>query len=189
MRSSIVPPDPEKRSEPVVWRTIASKNASRLEQELEAKLREAREAGHSEAQASMETKMRPVLERLGDALKDLATLRGQIARQTERDLVDLSLEIAKKILHQELAANPASIQSMVRAALQKLDAQEIQRVRVHPDQEEFVREYLAPLGTKVEVVADPALESGGAIFDFNRGRLDASIGTQLKEIERSLHED
>jgi flagellar biosynthesis/type III secretory pathway protein FliH len=36
------------------------------------------------------------------------------------------------------------------------------------------------------VSADPAQERGGVIFETSRGKLDVSIGTQLREIERGL---
>ena len=39
---------------------------------------------------------------------------------------------------------------------------------------------------RFEVVAEPRLERGAAIFETTRGSLDASIETQLDEIQRGL---
>jgi flagellar biosynthesis/type III secretory pathway protein FliH len=41
-------------------------------------------------------------------------------------------------------------------------------------------------GQSIEVVADPAQPAGGIIFEISRGSLDASLDTQLREIERGL---
>jgi flagellar assembly protein FliH len=38
----------------------------------------------------------------------------------------------------------------------------------------------------VEVIADPSAEPGAVIFETDRGNLDASLESQLKEIERGL---
>jgi flagellar assembly protein FliH len=52
----------------------------------------------------------------------------------------------------------------------------------------MVKQFLEKLGLpqRVEVVSDPGLERGAAVFDSNRGALDASVETQLSEIERGL---
>jgi flagellar assembly protein FliH len=38
----------------------------------------------------------------------------------------------------------------------------------------------------IELVPDASLERGAAIFETTRGNLDASIETQLREIERGF---
>jgi len=38
----------------------------------------------------------------------------------------------------------------------------------------------------LEIVADASLQAGSAIFETSRGELDASINTQLAEIDRGL---
>ncbi len=39
---------------------------------------------------------------------------------------------------------------------------------------------------QVEVIADPSRELGTVIFETERGNLDASVESQLQEIERGL---
>jgi len=40
----------------------------------------------------------------------------------------------------------------------------------------------------VEIMPDPSLERGAAILETARGNLDASVDTQLREIERGFLE-
>jgi flagellar assembly protein FliH len=52
----------------------------------------------------------------------------------------------------------------------------------------MVQQFLEKMGLprRVEVIADPGLERGAVILDSARGMLDASVETQLSEIERGF---
>jgi flagellar assembly protein FliH len=56
---------------------------------------------------------------------------------------------------------------------------------MHPDLETTVRSTIEQSGRRasVEVVADASLDRGAVVLETNRGNLDASIETQLREIE------
>ena len=73
-------------------------------------------------------------------------------------------------------------------ALEKLQGQEISRVRVHPAHVALVTESLRrnTASAQVEVVADPSRALGTVIFETRHGNLDASVDSQLQEIERGL---
>ena len=90
--------------------------------------------------------------------------------------------------HREIAADPEAILGLVKAASQKCAARETQRLRVSPRDAETIREQHARLNLPpgLEIVADANLERGSAIFETSRGDLDASVDTQLAEIERGF---
>jgi flagellar biosynthesis/type III secretory pathway protein FliH len=77
---------------------------------------------------------------------------------------------------------------LVKAAFSKLQSREISRVRMHPGLETLVRKCLEQAGSPKSLVlsADPALNPGELFFDTSQGLLDASVDTQLREIERGL---
>jgi flagellar assembly protein FliH len=103
-------------------------------------------------------------------------------------MVRLSLAIARRILRREMSVDPEAMHGLVLGALEKLQSQEIHRVRVHPSRAAAVDACLRQNlpGTSVEVVADPSREPGTVIFETTRGNLDASVDCQLQEIERGL---
>jgi flagellar biosynthesis/type III secretory pathway protein FliH len=74
------------------------------------------------------------------------------------------------------------------AALEKLQAQEICRVRANPAQAAAITACLreGASNAKVEVIPDGSLQPGGVVFETNQGNLDASVDSQLAEIERGL---
>jgi flagellar assembly protein FliH len=144
--------------------------------------------GETVARQKLEGEVRRAAEQLAVSASDWAASRAEIIRRAEADVVQLSLEIARRILHREVSVDPAALSALVRAALEKLASQQICSVRVHPDQEQMVRATLAQLGrsSEIEVVADVAQSRGGALFETGSGSLDASIETQLREIERGF---
>jgi flagellar assembly protein FliH len=153
-------------------------------QSYEAGLR----AGEGVAKKALESETRAVVDRLAATIADVASARSDAIRRAEADTVRLAVEIARRVLHRELSVDPNALEALAKAALNKLQSQEIRRVRVHPDQEELLRASLRQTGRgkTIEVVADPSQPPGGILFDIGRGMLDASVNTQLDEIARGL---
>lgn len=151
-------------------------------------MRAAREEGRREGEAAVRRQLDAVIEQLARSVEDLSTVRARLRRQAEADLVHLAVAIARRILRRELTLDPDAIAGLVHAALQRLAGQEIARVRVHPELAVAIRTALAEgQGAQAaEVVADARLEVGAVIFETERGNLDASVETQLAEIERGL---
>ena len=162
-----------------------------LERQVARQAQEARETGYREGEAAGRTQaaaeLRPALEKLARGIREIAGLRPQIVSQAAADLVDLSLGIARRILHRQLSVDPGALEGLVSGALQKLAAQEICRLRIHPDLEPGVRQALAGEGrASLPVIADGTLERGAILLETARGKLDASLETQLAEIGRGL---
>jgi flagellar assembly protein FliH len=163
-----------------------------LESLLEQRVHEARESGRREGDAEGRTRaaddLRAAIERLANSISELDQFRGQLLRQTEGDAVRLSIAIARRVLRRELTVDPEAIEGLVRAALERLQSQENCRVRMHPDYVPALRASVERLGMtgRVEVIEDAAQEPGAAVFEMSRGSLNASIDSQLKEIERGL---
>jgi flagellar assembly protein FliH len=144
--------------------------------------------GEAAARQQLEVQLRQMTDQLAHTVADVAACRGDAIRRAEADIVQLSMEIARRVIHRELSMDSSVLGALIRAALEKLASQEVHRVRVHPDQAQAVRRCLEEMGrsTDIEVAGDPTLPPGGAIFESSRGSLDASVETQLQEIERGL---
>ncbi len=201
--SRVLTADAEAR--PILWRSRPSAQASapadgpaatvitpELEAEIQQQVRLAFEAGLREGEAAarqkIEAEVRQLTAQLAQSAADVASARSEAIRRAEADVVRLAVEIAQRIIHRELSEDPSALASLIRAALEKLASQEVHRVRVHPAQAETVRACLEQTGRlgNIEVASDPSQPPGGAIFETTRGSLDASVETQLQEIERGL---
>src|SRR5206468_2138264 len=99
------------------------------QRDVERRIQEARQAGFQDGLATAKTaaaaEIKALNERVSKTIADLAELRPRLRRQAEGDLVKLSLAIAKRILHRELAVDPQAMRGLIQAALEKLQSQEI----------------------------------------------------------------
>ena len=167
-------------------------HSEELNAAIELRVRQAYESGFLEGEAaarqSAESQVREAVEKLAATVVEVAATRSDVMRRAEADMVRLSVEIARRILHRELSLDTSAMEALIRAALEKLRSQEVYRVRVHPDQEQLVRTCLQQTGrnSDIEVVSDASQPRGGAVFEISRGSLDASVETQLLEIENGL---
>jgi flagellar assembly protein FliH len=100
----------------------------------------------------------------------------------------LAIAIARRVLYRELATDPEAILGLVNAAFNKLNARETHRLRVSPRDAAVIEEHRLKLQfpPALEIAADGSLTPGSAIFETSRGDLDASVDTQLAEIDRGL---
>ncbi len=160
---------------------------ARLEQDLVQARAAARAEGEAHGRQQAQAELQPVIQKLAAAIHETAELRGRLREQAESDLVRLAIAIARKILGREITSDPEAIAGVVKASLDRLRGQELLRVRLHPDCKAKVAESLSRFGaSRAEVVGDPGCDRGSVIFETTRGNLDASIDTQLREIERGL---
>ncbi len=171
---------------------VVQPQSAEMERLRQAELAQCRqrafEEGLKQGREEAANEIKKANERLAHNLRDLVALKRRLRNEAETDVVKLSLAIAKRILHRELNADPDSIQGVVHAGLQKLQNREITKVRICPSALDSVRAALEKAGAlpAVSIVPDPKLRNGDIIFETSLGELDASVETQLHEIERGF---
>lgn len=208
MSSDIAAPGDIRSASPIAWRRVEAPGnctaalsdsvapcpapSGQTNETIEQRIKEAHAGGVREGEAvgrkRAASELEPVMERLERTIAELGGLRARLRREAESDLVRLALAIARRILRRELAVDPDAIHGLVLGALEKLQGQEIFRVRVHPTHAGIVSGSLSQMAAAapVEVVPDASRELGTVIFETDRGNLDASVESQLREIERGL---
>jgi len=207
MSSRIIQPETGVAAAPIVWRAAGASPArtrtaekslvpesrvAEMQQEAEARTRAAYNqglaAGEAAAQQRAQQKLDPVLHGLNTTIAELASLRKRIRAEAEDDAVKLAIAIARRVLYRELATDPEAILGLVKAAFSKLNVRETHRLRVSPADAAVIQEHRAKfqIPPGLEIASDESLTPGSAIFETSRGDLDASIETQLSEIDRGL---
>jgi flagellar assembly protein FliH len=156
----------------------------RVQEARQAALREGESVGRNQATAQVQ----PLLDKLAQSIREIGELRPKLRHEAEMDVVKLALAIAKKILHRELSADPDSVSALIRVAMEKIRIHELVRVRIHPQHHSSVQQTITQvtMGAQVEVLPDAKLPLGGVVIETTRGDFDASVETQLREIERGL---
>ena len=148
-------------------------------------MREGEAAGRSRAAAELQ----PVIERLARSIEELAGLRARLRSEAEAIWSSCRWLSPAACCAANWLIDPDALHGLVLAALEKLQgAGNLPRegaplARGHGDR--MLAERPRP-ASNVEVVPDPSREPGAVVFETARGNLDASVESQLQEIERGL---
>ncbi len=171
----------------------ASMESVRLEQQahLAALEREAFAKGYAQGErAGLEAggkRAEAMLRRVAQTLTDLGSLRETLIQQTERQMVQLALTIARRIVYREVTLDPELIAAMAHVALKKLGTTSPATIRLNPaDYTVVAHDGERWAGMPVKVVPDPAIARGGCLVESEFGRIDASIDRQFEEMTRAL---
>lgn len=207
MSSRIIRPDAGAESAPIVWRAsgvsitqtrdagksvVPESRVAEIQREADARSKAAYQqglaAGETAAQQSAQQKIDPVLHALSAMIAELASLKKRVRAEAEDEAVKLSIAIARRVLYREISTDPEAILGLVKAAFGKLNARETHRLRVCPSDVAAIQEHRVKLQIPpgLEIASDGSLTPGSAIFETSRGDLDASVDTQLAEIDRGL---
>ncbi len=159
-----------------------------VETRAQAAYQQGQTAGEAAAGQRATQRMDPVLASLASMTKELASMRPRFRKDAEEDTVNLAIAIARRVLHRELATDPEAILGLVIAAFQKLSARETHRLRLSPADAATLQENKARMNLPagLEIFPDSSVPLGSVIFETSRGELDASVDTQLAEIQRGF---
>ena len=150
------------------------------------------ESGYAEGMAAAEQAMRGVLDQLGSLIANVHENHSTFFRAAERQVVDLALQIAQKVIEREVENIPDLAVNVIRSALEEMDARTALRVRVSPADEEILRRRWAdvvPPGIgpeRIELVCDERVLSGGAVIESTNGQVDAQLETKLAQLGNAL---
>jgi flagellar assembly protein FliH len=163
-------------------------NDSDLPQQIRQAFQSGFQEGQAAAQREHDAVVRPLADQLTETLASFAELRLRMRRESEQEVVELAIAIARRVLHRELTLDPEAVRGLVKVAFERTGSRELNRVRVHPAQSGLIQALIekACPDRRIELVADSAMGPGDVIFETERGDLDASVDSQLEEIRRGL---
>lgn len=165
---------------------------TRLKGEVLQKSQEAYAAGRAEGEKglrqTLEQQVDAEVSKLRVLMKEVRASGPKLRRETEEELVRLAVAVARRIVHRELTVDPHALSGLIKAAFEKLDQREVQQIRTDQGSLAVVKKIAGEIGGagSIRVVADPTLRVGSLLIDFPKGQLDASVETQLDEIERGF---
>lgn len=130
--------------------------------------------------------------RLQTLLKNLQEALNQIDDQLAQSLLDLSLEIARKMVLETLQIKPEIVLKIVSNAISSLPHfNQNAHLILNPDDAEFVRkqmgEHLANAGWKI--FTDSKIEPGGCQVETAHSNVDASNRARWQHIVESIGQD
>jgi flagellar assembly protein FliH len=148
--------------------------------------------GHAAGIAAAEESMAQSVHRLAALVSSIHENHTAFFRAAERQVVDLALQIAQKVVERELENMPDMAVNVIRGALEEMDARTALRVRVNPDDEEVLRRRWAqvvPPGVvadRIELQPDERVQPGGGIIETTHGQVDAQLESKLAQLGNAL---
>ncbi len=162
-------------------------NLHQLQQRADTDRRNAHEAGRRQGDQEARAELQPVLERLNASIAEIVGMRADLRRRAERDVVQLALLIAKRVLHRQLSVDEDALTAIARVAFERLTRSESYTLTVHPRFAPSVAAAVpASQAARVEIRPDPNCAQGALIIHSAEGVIDASIDVQLEEIQHGL---
>jgi len=161
--------------------------------EDEAKAR-GQKAGYEEGWASGSSEVERLVGRIHVILEKITEKRQEIIEGTEVQIVQLVLQIAKKVV-KVISENQRNVViNNVLQALRKLKTRGDVVVRVNLEDlkvtSEHTKEFLSLVENvkSITVMEDTSVDQGGAIVETDFGEIDAKISSQFAELEEKILE-
>jgi len=137
------------------------------------------EAGGKRAEA--------MLRRVAQTIEELGGLRQTLIHETEREMVQLALTLARRVVHREVSLDHELAAALAHVALDRLGTNTPATIRLNPEDYTIVAQDGARWGGQtVTVVPDPAISRGGCLVESAFGSVDATIERQFDELSRAL---
>ena len=150
--------------------------------------------GQVEANTKMDAQIDEIKNNFNNVISKLNQEKENLFATWQDSLLELSLDIAEKIVNIELDRNDDCFHSMVRKAINSLD--EENKIILMLCEQDYNRyfvaediEYKTRKGTiHVKVEIDTKLKQGDCIVQTEKGYVDCGVDTQLSKIKQNLQE-
>jgi len=175
-----------RRADDLVRRAALEADAIR-EQSQQAGYTEGYATGAQEARAELAGAL-ALVQRAG---AEGVAIRNDLLRRSEHEMVEMVISALRAILGERAVEDPSVVGHTVRHALQRAAAQNVVRVRVHPDQAGLVIAEMMDADGEAppfEVFADGSVGLGGCVVETAHGRVDARLDVQLDAIALLLRD-
>ena len=141
-----------------------------------------------------EKKAIKIIENIENIFNEIASLKHDVLKQQEREIIDLIFAVAEKIVHHEVRSKESVIKNAILDAL-KLAVEKSKVVfNVNPDDYDYVEKLRPEIfnqnkGLKsIIVTSDPGVSRGGCYLETPYGNIDATIESKLEKIYQCLQE-
>jgi flagellar assembly protein FliH len=175
------------------WRTREEESfRSQLEEEKRRGYEEGYQLGIEDGIQHAKEQYQIYLQRAADLLEQAYQEKAAIIREADPFVIELTMEIAKKVIQQELKTHPETLLDIIKQTLSSVYETDSISIGVAPEDFSFVqkqREQLLAMNNgqvEIKVFPDYSIQQGGCIIRTSSGSVDARIDVQLSEIKKVL---
>ena len=146
--------------------------------------------GNQKIESMVAERVSEMRDRLAGTIESISGLSSEITAGSETGMVELALQIAKKIVGREVAVDREIILTVVKTSLAKLHNRSVAIIHLNPEDFAFVDAQRQRIGFRgaLELIEDPTISMGGCLVHTETGEIDARIESQFDEIAHGLLE-
>lgn len=150
------------------------------------------EQGREEGRRLVYEEYSTALKQSAAILDEAPVIKRRMIEEAEPFVLDLTIEIARKVIGEHLSVEKENVIALIRKALSRTQEYRAITVAVSPDVYSYVQEnrakLLEVLDSQVEltVIPDESIADGGSVIRTTMGSVDARVDTQLEEIKKAL---
>lgn len=166
--------------------------AKATEEGFEAGIEQARIDALAEIHAEWDQRIKDLTDDIRQVIAAIQSEKATLWKQTEKDIVTFSIEMAQKIIKTEVQQNPKVIGEVIRHCLRRVVNKERIRVRISPADIDAVRSQREDLmlvldgAENFEIIDDRRVQQGGCVIETIAGTIDAKMDTQLERVVTAL---
>jgi flagellar assembly protein FliH len=129
---------------------------------------------------------------LDEAVEALRHARNRIQSDTEKEIVELVLAVAGRIVSHEVQTNREAIVAVVKEALQKVENQDTVVIKMNSADIDFLNRLRLPLSSfsrhpdGLRIEADDSVGIGGCLVETDGGDIDARIDSRLRIVAEAF---
>jgi len=175
------------------WRTREEESfRSQLEEEKRRGYEEGYQLGIEDGIQHAKEQNQIHLQKAADLLEQAYQEKAAIIQEADPFVIELTMEIAKKVIQQELKTHPDTLLQIIKQTLSSVYETDSISIGVALEDFSFVqkqREQLLAMNNgqvEIKVFPDYSIEQGGCIIRTSSGSVDARIDVQLSEIKKVL---
>ena len=168
-------------------RNLISRAREEAQSIKESAVKEGYEEGMNQAKADIEN--------LRNSLSAFVSAKQEVFDYIAPDILEISVDIAKKIIKKEIQQDPTIILENIVDLLKTLSKEETRvTLRVNPEQAVLIKQKIpevvemAGSEAKINVISDENISYGGCMVTTTNGIIDATIETQMSIISEALKE-
>jgi flagellar biosynthesis/type III secretory pathway protein FliH len=149
-----------------------------------------KETGMAEATAASAEKLTRLEASARGVLTDLQAQTKELLQRHEQQALSLALEIANKIIHFAVEINPEYLLPLVREALEHAAGARVRRVRLSPQDMEFIQviggaSQIKDFDGTWEFVADPTIRTG-CVVESSAGEIDFQLDRAWERVREQV---
>ncbi len=125
---------------------------------------------------------------LTQTIDSVSALSVEIKARAETELVELALQIARRIVGREVTIDREIALTLVKVSLAKLHNRSVAEVHLNPEDFAFVNAHREKLDYRgsLDLVEDRSISPGGCLIHTETGDIDGRIESQFDEISHGL---